>query len=234
MSSLRLLLPALLFASAPVAPAATIFLDFGDSAQPTTGNYNNLTKGGISLLSISNLVDSAGSATGISVSVSGFHAGNNANGTTAPAGAAAIFESQATRDNFFGSTALFGGVTAPTGTVLLGGLDASGNTAYTFDFFGSRTGVADNRETEYRVAGLTASSVFLDTSNNTSNIVTVSSMIPDSLGNITITVDPGPNNTNSSGFFYLGATRITSVPEPGVTLTTGLVGLLAALRRRRA
>lgn len=230
------LLPALLLATVTTAPAVTILLDFGDSSQPAASNYNNLTKGTASLLSLSNLVDNTGLQTGISLEVTGFHGGSNTNGTTTPSGAAVIFEGQATRDNFFGSTGLFNNVTAPTGTVLLTGLDASGNTAYSFDFFGSRTGVTDNRETEYRVAGSATGSVFLDTANNTSNIASRSSVIPDAQGRITITVDPGPNNNNTSGFYYLGATRITTtaVPEPGITLTTGLAGLLAMLRRRRA
>lgn len=218
------------------APAATVFIDFGDSAQPTAGNYNNLTKGAVNLLTLANLVDSTGAPTGASVNVTGFHPGNNANGTTAPAGSATLFDAQATRDNFFGSTAVFGAAAAPTGTVTLGGLDASGNTAYSFDFFASRTGVGDNREAEYAVTGLTTASVYLDAANNASNIVSLASVIPTAGGTITINVDPGPNNTNSSGFFYLGAIRMTStpVPEPAVSCTAVLAGLFLLNTRRKA
>lgn len=220
--------------SAATLPAATVMMDFGDSSQVTTGNYNNFTKGGVSVLSIASLVDSTGSATGISGAVSGFHAGSNTSGATTPTGAAAIFDAQATRDNFFGSTGIFGTVTAPTGTVTFSGLDGSGATSYTFDFFASRTGVADNREAEYNIAGAGAPvSVFLDASNNLSNIITATGIVPTLGGTITINVDPGPNNNNASGFFYLGAIRMTSVPEPAGASLAAVAGLTLLGRRRR-
>ncbi|MDB6070464.1 MAG: hypothetical protein JWL81_1635 [Verrucomicrobiales bacterium] len=226
----------LVMLSAASLPAATVFMDFGDSSQVTAGNYNNFTKGAVSVLSIADLVDSTGSATGISGSVSGFHAGSNTSGATAPTGAAALFDAQATRDNFFGSTGIFGTVTAPTGTVTFSGLDGSGATAYTFDFFASRTGVVDNREAEYSIAGIGAPvSVFLDASNNLSNTTSSTGIVPTLGGTITITVDPGPANTNTTGFFYLGAIRMTSVPEPAGASLAALAGLtLLGQRRRKA
>lgn len=196
-------------------PAAELFFDFGDSAQPTAGNVSNLTKGGVSLLSITDAVDSTGAATAVDVSVSGFHAGNNGNGTLSPAGAASIFASQSTRDNFFGSTADFGGTTAPTGTVLFSGLDPSGATTYAFEIFASRTSVSDNREALYALAGQNTGSAVLDAANNTSAIATVTGMLPDATGTITLTVSPGPSNTNGSGFFYLGAIRLTTTGPGG-------------------
>lgn len=230
-------LPALfVILSAACSPAATVFMDFGDSAQPTTGNYNNFTKGGVNVLSIPNLVDSTGSATGISGVVTGFHGGSNGNGTLAPSGGSAIFDVQATRDNFFGSTGSFNGVTAPTGTVTFSGLDGSGATTYNFDFFASRTGVTDNRETEYNIAGFGVPvSVYLDASNNVSNVASVTGILPTAGGTITVTLDPGTNNNNSTGFFYLGAMRLTSVPvpEPAGASMAALAGLALLGRRRR-
>lgn len=193
-----------------------VFFDFGDSSQQTQGNVNNLTKGATSVLSLTAVKDSTGADTIIGIAVTGFHGGSNTNGTTLPTGAAAaLFTSQSTRDNFFGSTGAFNGFTAPTGTLTLSGLDGTGATTYNFDFFGSRTAASDNRETEFSATGQNTVGALLDTANNTSNTTLVSGVIPTAAGTITITVDPGPGNTNSSGFFYLGAMRLTSTNVSG-------------------
>lgn len=224
---------ALCFIGAP-AGAQELFYDFGETAQQTPGNYNNMTQAQIAIL---NSIDSSGNATGISMTVTdAFWPGSNQNGPTTPSGAAgAIFDPQATRDNLFGNTVVFGGSTEPTAAVLLGGLDATGNTQYSFTFFASRLGVTDIREAEYAVSGLNSSTVYLDASNNTSNVVVASGLIPDAAGQITIAMGPGPNNNNSSGFYYLGAIRMegTIIPEPVSGAAMLAVAGLASLRRRR-
>jgi hypothetical protein len=218
------------------ASAATLFFDFGGSTTTTPGAHNNLFY--TTQLSVPNAVDSAGVPTGISAVAAGFNNVNTdgpGNGTHASAtGSAAIFPDTATRDSFYGNTANFNGI-FPSATVTLTGLD--GNQIYTFDFLGARMGVGspatDIRETQYAVAGLNAGEAFLNATNNSTNIATVPGIVP-SGGIITITVDPGPGNTNGNGFYYLNAMRITSapVPEPsaaGLMILTGA----ALLRRRR-
>jgi hypothetical protein len=215
--------------------ANTIFVDFGETAQQTSGNYNNIFVGsGTSSLSILNAIDSIGAPTGIGMLASGFQPGSNQNGTTSPGAPANMFAPQATRDNMFGNSVLFNGYICPLGTVALTGLDGSGNTAYSFTFFGSRIGASDNRETEYEVVGANTGFGLLNTANNSANVASVANIIPDALGDLTINVSKGPNNNNGSGFFYLGAMSIeyTVVPEPS-TIGLGILGLGWMLISRR-
>lgn len=221
----------ILSVSAAAASAAPILFDFGDSAQVTAGNYNNVIVNPPGTLSIPNAIDSDGNGTGVGVSVAGFFNGSNTNGTTAPTGAAAIFNPQATRDNGFGHAATFGtNPLTPVGTVSFTGLNPA--LAYDFVFFGSRTSVTDNRETKYTVTGGSVGSALLDTANNTSNVAQVFGIVPSPSGEVTLTIEPGPNNNNASRFWYIGAMQVTAVPEP-VGATAVALGAAGLLRRRR-
>lgn len=207
--------------------ANTLFWDFGETAQQTPGNYNNIFVGsGTNYLTTLNAIDSAGASTGIGLTASGFNPGSNQNGTTAPGAPANLFDPQATRDNMFGHTGLFGGITAPLGVLSLTGLNPSAT--YDFTFFGSRTGVSDNRETKFDVLG--NGFALLNTANNTANVAVVLGASSDALGNLTINVGPGPNNNNASGFWYLGAMQIVAVPEPSALALLGLGGVLIVRR----
>lgn len=218
-------------ALASLATAASIFVDFGDSSQITAGNYNNLVFNSPSVLSIPNAIDSTGAGTGISITATGFYPGSNQNGTTSPTGAAAVFDAQATRDNAFGHTGAFGGnPDASLANVSLTGLNPA--LTYDFVFFGSRTSVTDNRETAYAVSGATLSTAYLNTAANTSNVATVSGMAPTATGTISINVSAGPNNSNASKFYYLGAMKIdAAVPEPSIIGLAGIALAAACLRR---
>lgn len=190
----------------PSGAEQTILFDFGDIGQQTAGNYNNIThlQG-----PIGNAIDSAGIGTGISLTVTdAFWPGSNTSGTTSPSGDAAIFDPQATRDNLFGSVVDFGGFTEPTGGFTLGGLSTAPGVSYTFTFFAARLGVSDNRETAYAVVGANSNIAYLNASNNQTEVAIVSDIDADTNGEIVVTVSPGPNNNNSSGFYYLGAMKI--------------------------
>ncbi|MCA9244309.1 MAG: PEP-CTERM sorting domain-containing protein [Phycisphaerales bacterium] len=231
--SLRYLLVAAVICATP-AFAGSLFFDFGDPGQNTGSNYNNMNHNGTypnPPAPIANAIDSTGAATGISLAVNDiFWPGTNFNGTQAPIGDAAQFDVQATRDNFFGSTVAFGGFTEPTGGFTLAGLNP-GNT-YTFTFFASRTGVSDVREAYYAVSGQSSETVLLNASNNVSEVAVTMALQPLPDGTMTIQVGPGPNNTNASGFYYIGSMRIDEVPEPASALLIAL-GAVAAFARRR-
>lgn len=227
-----ILVAALGLAAAAPASAAVLLFDVGAAGTAAVAPNNSIVE---ATTLLTNTTDTTGSATGISVAVTGFN-GSNTNGTLAPTGAAgAIFASVFTQDSLFGNTGTFNTVIRPFATLTFSGLDGTGATGYSFDFFASRTGVADNRETQYEVAGLTTVSAYLNAANNVSQLATVGSMIPTSGGVITLTVDPGPANTNGTGFYYLGAFRLTTAPVPEPS-AAGLLILTAAaaLRRRRA
>lgn len=223
------------------AQAGPVYFDFGDSAQPTpvAENYNHIfvndtsaDPGHQDVLSVANAIDRTGASTGISLTASGFFLGSNQNGTTAPTGDAAIFHAQATRDNAFGHALAFGtNPLTPQATLAISGLNP--NMYYNFTFFASRTGVGDIREAMYTVNGSNSGVGLLDASNNTSNVAVVADILSDAGGNISVLVEPGPNNNNSSRFYYLGALCIECiVPEPasGMLLMFGAVGLVACRR----
>lgn len=216
------------------APAATLFFDFGEAVQQTVSNYNNVTQ---AQLPIFNATDSTGASTGISLTTTGFNPGSNQNGTQTPTGDAAYFLPQATRDNLFGHTQIFGTTPPfPQGILTLGGLDGSGATTYDFAFYGGRLGVSDNRETRYNAVGANSGDAFLNASNNSSNVATLTGIVPTAAGTIVVNVSPGPNNNNATGFFYLGAMSLTSnvIPEPATfALAVGSLGAIVIVSRRR-
>ncbi|MFG0306982.1 MAG: hypothetical protein ACF8Q5_12300 [Phycisphaerales bacterium JB040] len=216
---------------AGAAHAQTIGIDFGDLGNITPGNYNNVDH---LQNPVFNLVDTTGAGTGITLNVTDtFWPGSNQSGTGVPAGDAAGIPASATADNLFGSLTEFGGFTEPTGGITFGGLDATGATTYDFMFFGSRMGVSDNRETLYSLTGANSGSAALDTANNTSDVAWVTGMRADANGEIVLSVTAGENNTNSSGFYYLGYIEIGVVPTPASAALLG-AGALAASRRRRS
>jgi hypothetical protein len=185
-----------------------VLMDFGDTGNPTSGNWNNVT--GYTDAN-QTLIDDQGTATGYTLLVTdAFHFGSNATGTTAPAGTAAIFPSSATRDSFFGHTGVFNSFPSnPVGIFTLSGLDPAKN--YSFVIFASRTGVTDNREALYTITGLTGNkTATLNSSNNTSLVATISDAQPTSAGVLTFRAEAGPNNSNTANkFFYLGAVKMT-------------------------
>lgn len=215
-----------LFVAAP-ALGQSLYFDFGETAQTTAGNYNNITQ---AQDPIANAIDDSGAATGIALEITdAFWPGSNQSGTTTPSGDAAMFDVQATRDNLFGSTVLFGGIIEPTGGFTLSGL--SSGATYDFTFFACRDNVSDIRETAYEIVGANNATVYLDSSNNTTNVVTAAGLMADGNGQIVVTVGPGPNNNNSSGFYYIGAMKLDIVPEPATLMLLGF-GAMTLLRRR--
>jgi lysophospholipase L1-like esterase len=180
----------------------TINIDFG--SKPSSGTWNNFTSptGG---QIISDMVNTEGNSTGISLWVHDAFTGINEAGTTNPDSSLGI-ESNGSSDSFFGSVGPHSGVSEPTGGVTIGGLKQ--DSYYSLSFFASRDQATDNRETKYTVTGNKTESVSLDAANNTKNMVSILKMHPAADGTIKIDVAPGTNNTNSLKYYYLGVMRI--------------------------
>lgn len=177
----------------------TIKLDFGSDLSPTPwNNLNNPADG-----KIDDLLNSWSVYTGVSVSVIDSFTGINTNGTKAPAGELGL-PASATGDSFFGSVTLFGGQIQPSGAILFEGLDPV--KSYQIKIFASRD-ASDNRQAMYEINGFTSDTIYLNAASNSSNIATAE-MVPDAQGTIRIKASPGPENTNASGFYYMGAVEL--------------------------
>lgn len=196
----------------------TINIDFGQTL--STGAWNNLDNGIAD--TILNLINTKYRGTGIAAYVNDAFTGVNTFGTTTP-DASINFPSTATSDNFFGNVGSHNGIYEPTGGILLSGLDR--NSKYSFTFFASRTGVTDNRETEYKLTGQTVDSVCLNPSNNTANVAVLADMYPAANGTILLSASPGTNNNNGAKYFFLGAMRITSVKQTVVYDADGTINV---------
>lgn len=255
-SPIRLLLQALVFAMGLTgAHAASILIDFGGGSAATTTDavgrvWNNISESNDLSGSPHTLNETGGTDSGFRLTISnvagvtsqiGFNGanGNGVGSTAAPLTGAALarnYPLSATRDSLYGNTVAFGNGTVQSVRLVVSNLNP--DERYSFDFFASRLSAGgDNREAEYLVtgglSGTAPTSVFLNASENSGNIVGVTGFAPDANNQIIIDIDGGPNNTNSSGFFYLGVLEITSVPEPATAAVLALGGGLLLARRRR-
>lgn len=154
-------------------------------------------------------------------------------GSTTPSGDAGAYPVTATSDPFFGHNAPFAGQPAnPYAEVKLSGLNPGD--VHDFTFFASRQPVGDNRETEYLVNGGNSGTALLNPSNNDTEVATVSGIVADANGDITVGFQSGPNS--GSNFYYINVMQIdiSAIPEPGSLglLATCLAG--AASYRRRS
>jgi lysophospholipase L1-like esterase len=221
----KIFLYAFVFISSIAFAQEYSYFDFGNSANTTAGNWNNVVittqnQEGLTF----NVINVEGTTTGAVFTLTDSFDFINSNGTSAPNGALP-FPTSASRDSFFGATdAGFNGNVNPTGGFTLSGLDIA--KYYSFSVFSSRAGVNDNRETLYTVTGSTISAKALNPANNTSNTADILNIQANASGEITFEAKPGPNNNNGSGFYYLGAiqfivsdTPITdTTPSPQLTL----------------
>ncbi len=175
---------------------------------PASAAWNNITPtiGGTDTGTLGAIVTTNGTATGMGLQMVSRFNGANSNGTTGSTN----FPSTATQDSLFGNTEVFSGISNALPVFKLTGLDT--NFVFSFTFFGSRTGVSDNRETRYTVTGGNAGEALLNTANNTNNTVSVSDIRPTAAGEITIALTPGPANNNANHFTYLGVMKVDFVP----------------------
>ncbi len=205
-------------APAQSVAATTILVDFGinthETASPDANSHwwNNRSTDTSQAPSgmLANLVTTSNTLSGVSLSVSGFGAGANTNGTTVPDATAlgSLGVASAARDSFF--------VQSGSGTVSLAGL--APNRYYRLECFGSRD-AADTRVTRYTATGLNTTAATLQTSGvnigqapennaNRSVLAVLADVRPTAAGAVTLSV-----TIESGSFAYLGALRITALDE---------------------
>ncbi len=177
------------------------------------------TLAGVNGQNIADAVDFVtGSATGISLTITSAtgwnQIGPNLDGTFGPgAPASNFFHDDATDKSLFGHTTNFNaGAPRPLVEYTIAGL--SPTALYDFTFFAARFGATENRETQYDVAGANSGVGFLDPRDNNDQVAQVLQAQPNGSGELTLTIQAGPNNANGALFFYLGAFEIL---ENGMT-----------------
>ncbi len=211
------------FAWATVSGSSQIGLqsflfDFGSGGSPTTNgpspgdplnHWNNVTEavGASASGQLPNLVTTGNTPTDIGLVMLSRFNGANLNGTTT----SALLPASATSDSLFGNTESFNNLSNIFPSFKLTNLNPL--RTYSFTFYASRLGVADNRETRYTVTGQNSGHATLDAVNNTDATVMTPAITPDAAGEITISLSPTANNNNSFHFTYLGAMRMDAVPE---------------------
>jgi hypothetical protein len=213
--------------AATSAFANALLFDFGADATQTVGGstgesvqWNNLTAtvGADDFGLLSGLLLTDGTPTDIAIQMVSRFNGANENGvTTHPS-----YPGSATRDSLFGNTEAFSGLENITPVFKLTTLNAAAT--YTLKFYGSRSGVADNRETRYTVTGAAESFADLNIANNVTNTVTVSNVAPNVDGEISIALTPGPNNNNGNHFTYLGVLEISISTGGRILVDFGAAG----------
>jgi lysophospholipase L1-like esterase len=184
-------------------------VDFGSAnlTEASLGHINNISRsfsGGRT--NEVRLITSDGQPTQISIAITDDFTNRNSTGSDFPDYTLGYTVNQ-TSDSFFGNALPWNGNTNATGQFEIRGLDTS--KLYSFDLFASRMNVSDNRETSFTVTGASSpQTILLAASNNETQSVQVLNISPDVNGVITIDVTAGPNNTNSSKFFYINALQM--------------------------
>jgi hypothetical protein len=211
-----------------LAQDATVLIDFGADNFPSSGvgpeAWNNLS--GASINTALGLVDTDGLATGFTwaPTSAGFSSVNSAGTTTpAPGSALAGFPVSATQDVAYGSSGA---------TTVVSWTGFAPHSMVDFTFAASRINVTDMRTTDYLVQGFNSGVGTLDPSNNVSDVATVSGILADASGKITVSVRAAPENSNAmTHYYYLGAVKaeVSVLPSPPAVLAFDRPQLSVAL-----
>lgn len=199
---------ALLRPTPALADTVRYLIDIGVSGsyQTTAQGWNNIYSGNSYDVP---LVDSAGSVTNVKLTVTPTPPTSfgNTNGTTA-----GPYPATATQDTFYTSTTGYNGAPAQFVYTITG---LSSAQTYNVTLYASRIGAGGEVRSALYTIG--SSRAVLNASENVSNSVTISNVTPVN-GQIVITQEKDPSNTNPNGFSYLGVIDIAS-QAVGVTQT---------------
>ncbi len=191
------------FQAAALPPQPSIFVDFGDSANQTVGDWNNIT----SLSgSVTNAVNALGEITDVDVVITEAFGGTQVGVDSNDAG----FSRSAQRDNFYVHT---------TNTAAVQFEDLGPNALYDLTVFGSRS--ASGRILSVTTNGETLE---LDNAYNETDVLTFLNLSPDANGDLLVEFTAG----GTVEYGYLSCLQLTYVvPEPNTILlaTFALISL---------
>ncbi|WP_298734807.1 fibronectin type III domain-containing protein [uncultured Chitinophaga sp.] len=172
-----------------------------NQVEPAGAPWNNFNALPNVNAGITNLLDEAGAATGINITVlDQFTGANNVGAETG--NNSGVYPDAVMKTFFFDQS-------NSDRRIRISGLSATRK--YNLVFFGSRTSVSDNRNTTYTAGG---QSVTLNAASNTSNTVQLNGLTPDASGNIVFVV----RQTSGSVAAYLNALVIQSYVDDGTPL----------------
>ena len=197
--------------SAWAQTSRTVYIDPMSNDGPA--NWNNLPFNSLNASMF--LVDSLTNGTGIRATVKTRLNGANTNASASPTGDAAEFAPAGT-NSAYGHTVTWSGVQPiPFGEVVFSNLNPT--VAYTFTFYASRISVGNIRDARYIITGANSGNAVLNASNNSSTTVTVADIYPDAAGAVTLRIEPGPDNNDGNGFYYITAMKfVYTEPSPTV------------------
>jgi hypothetical protein len=201
---IRFTVAVLLCSSASALQSSQILVDMGGTDFPTNGipveAWNDVDASNMG--TPFELIDTNGASSGVGWElICPLFTGSNNSGTNAPQAGSLLdeFPPSATRDVLYGQN-------GSSVTVELTGF--APDTLASFTFAAARLSVSDMRTTDYVVQGFNAGLATLDPSNNVTETVTVSGIVPDPSGTISITMRAALANNNSEQYFYIGAIQI--------------------------
>ncbi|HMO51777.1 MAG TPA: hypothetical protein PKE26_11695 [Kiritimatiellia bacterium] len=214
--------PGSLFFEIDNAEPPGIVIDFGINTNLTASPdangrfWNNVSTDASTPPSgtLTNLINTTNGLSGISLTVAGFGAGANANGSTTPdAALGSLAVTNAVRDSFFVAT-------GDTARVVFSGLPTG--RLFRIECFGSRD-AADTRITRYTAAGHNSASATAQTSGtligapplanaNNAFLAVLDPIRPTASGVVTVSV-----GVAAGPFGYLGALRLTPLGEVTAT-----------------
>ncbi|MEQ9660565.1 fibronectin type III domain-containing protein [Fulvivirga sp.] len=201
--------------SDPNAAPATTFtylIDLGDPANPTAGNWNNVSAHQEAGVAIQGLVNSIGNYSDINFEVvnEAHHDYGEGTNSEGHAGSAFGYPSTACSDSYFAYST--GGIYKLTGL--------KGNTNYSIKIFGSRASTTGGKVGNYFINGVSKT---LDAQNNASEFISFENLIADNNGEIKI--DFGL--ASGSNFAYINVLELTETVVVMIDAPEGLVATLS-------
>lgn len=187
-----------------IIPENPIKINFGGTSASAEWNNLNLTN-----KVISGLKDTQGNDTGIKVEENDAFSGVNTVGVASTTTDLFMPQDVSSTSIWGYSTGTFGTAPLqPTGGYIFSRLNQ--DLLYDFYIYASRKEASDNRETCYIISGENKDTLFLNASNNATDIVIARNIKPTVGAKISLEVKPGSNNTNAYNFYYLNAMQIVA------------------------